>query len=87
MHADTPYAAVCMLCGRTHGHLYQGKFFSQPGSARLEREGRRLRCGHCHGAVLLEPDPQFQPAIDPAELLAPLKHAVGRPGRPRTAAS
>ena len=78
---DTPYAAVCMMCGRNHGHLFQGKFFVHPGSATLERDGRRLRCGQCHGPVQLEPDPLFAPPIDPAELLAPLKRAAGHRSR------
>jgi hypothetical protein len=84
--ADTPYAAICMLCGRTHGHLLRGRFFAQPHSAKLERDGRQLRCGHCHGAILLEADPLFEPAVDATELLARLKKEAGRRTKPRRAA-
>ncbi len=54
---ELAYAAACLLCGRTLGHVIDGRFFSQPGTARPELQAGRLRCGHCHGSVLLEPDP------------------------------
>jgi hypothetical protein len=45
----------------------------------MEHDGRRLRCGRCHGSIVLEPDPLFKPSIDAAELLAQLLREVKHP--------
>jgi hypothetical protein len=78
--AASAYAVVCLMCGRTFGHILGGRFFAQPGSGGLERDGHRLRCGHCRGSVLFEPDPAFSPGLDPAKLLAEFRGKV-KPGR------
>ena len=54
---EEAYAAVCLLCGRTLGHVVRGQFIAQPGTARPQLDGLRLRCGDCRGSVLLEPYP------------------------------
>jgi DNA-directed RNA polymerase subunit RPC12/RpoP len=56
----TAYAAVCMLCGRTVGYVLRGTLVSAPGPRKLEREGRRVRCGYCRGSVFLEPEPAVE---------------------------
>ena len=58
------YSAVCLLCGRTLGRVVRGQFVAQPRTARPEVDGQRLRCGHCRGSVLLEPDPAARPPRD-----------------------
>jgi len=78
--AATAYAVVCLLCGRTFGHTLGSQFFVQLGAGRLERDGRRWRCGHCHDSILFEPDPTSSVAPTPAELLAKFR-GRGRPGR------
>ena len=50
------YAGICLMCGRTLGYAVQGRFFTSPGGVRPRRQGRHLRCGHCGGGVLFEPD-------------------------------
>jgi hypothetical protein len=50
------YGAVCLLCGRNLGCVFDGKFFARPGPATLERAGQGFRCGYCHGSILFEPD-------------------------------
>jgi hypothetical protein len=78
--AASAHAVVCLMCGRTFGHFLNGQFFAQPGSGKLERDGHRLRCGHCHGSIIFEADPAFSIVPDPYELLAALKQK-SRPGR------
>jgi hypothetical protein len=80
---DIAYAAICLLCGRDLGHLLAGRLYIQPGSARMEHDGKRFRCGHCHGSIVLEPDPLFKPSIDAAELLAQLLREAKHPTRGR----
>jgi hypothetical protein len=53
----TGYVAVCLLCGRDVGHIVEGRLRQGPPRPRLLRDGRRLRCGYCHGSVFLQPDP------------------------------
>ena len=65
---DTAYAAVCMLCGRDLGYIRRRRFIAKPGAARIRREGRRFRCGHCRGSVLFEPDPSLAPPDWVAEM-------------------
>jgi DNA-directed RNA polymerase subunit RPC12/RpoP len=55
------YDAVCMMCGRTLGYVFQNRFFPQPGGAKLEREGPTFRCGYCRGSILLEANPTRVP--------------------------
>jgi DNA-directed RNA polymerase subunit RPC12/RpoP len=55
------YAGVCMMCGRTVGYAVDGTFFTTPGGRRPERQGRHLRCGYCHGAIIFEPDAMLPP--------------------------
>jgi DNA-directed RNA polymerase subunit RPC12/RpoP len=69
---DTDYAAVCMLCGRTVGYVLQGTLVNAPGTRRLEREGRRLRCGYCRGDVFFEPDP----ALDQPDWIAVMRQEL-----------
>jgi hypothetical protein len=77
---DETYGAVCLMCGRDLGHIVQGKYLARPEGPRLERHGHQLRCGHCHGGVLLEPDPTLQP---PRDWIAELKRAEAASGRSR----
>ncbi len=53
---NTAYGAVCLLCGRNLGRVVSGRFFVRPGSTLPERDGHRLRCGHCRGSIMFEPD-------------------------------
>jgi DNA-directed RNA polymerase subunit RPC12/RpoP len=55
------YAGVCMMCGRTVGYAVEGAFYTTPGGPRPERQGRHLRCGHCQGAIIFEPDAMLPP--------------------------
>ena len=55
------YAGVCLMCGRTLGYAVQGRFVTSPGAVRPRRQGRHLRCGHCGGGVLFEPDATLPP--------------------------
>jgi len=77
---DEAYRAVCLMCGRHLGCVFQGKFVAQPGPATLERDGRQFRCGYCHGGVLFEPDPTVQP---PRDWIADMKRAEAASGKPR----
>jgi hypothetical protein len=48
-------SAVCMMCGRSPGYLVAGRLVVGVGRAvRFQR--RRLRCDHCHGSIVFEPD-------------------------------
>jgi hypothetical protein len=60
-HMDTTYAAVCLMCGRDVGRVLRGRLIARPAGPKVQREGRRLRCGYCRGSVILEPDPTGNP--------------------------
>ena len=53
---NTAYGAVCLMCGRNLGRVVSGRFFVRPGSPLPERDGQCLRCGHCRGSIVFEPD-------------------------------
>jgi hypothetical protein len=57
---DEAYGAVCLMCGRNLGYVYQSTLFARPGPATLERDGKRYRCGYSHGSILFEPDPSLK---------------------------
>ena len=66
---ELAYAAACLLCGRDLGHVVGGRFFVRPGMARPALHDRRLRCGHCRGSILLEPDPTVNAPRDWADAM------------------
>ena len=78
---DEAYGAGCLLCGRSLGSVFQGKFFARPGPATLERDGQQLRCGYCHGSILFEPDPTFKQP----DWIAEMKREEEVSGSPRRA--
>jgi hypothetical protein len=77
---DEAYGVTCLACGRDLGCIFRGQYVARGGHARLERRGRGLRCGHCRGGVLLEPDPMRRP---PRDRIDALKRSEATSGRPR----
>ena len=59
---DEAYGAVCPMCGRNLGCVFQGTFFARPGTATLERDGKQYRCGYRHESVLFETNPTLNQA-------------------------
>jgi|RhiMetdeSRZDD1v2_1073273.scaffolds.fasta_scaffold10933_14 DNA-directed RNA polymerase subunit RPC12/RpoP len=78
---DEAYGADCLSCGRTLGYVYQGTFFARPGPATLERDGKRYRCGYCHGSILFQPDP----SLKQPDWIAAMKKEEAASGNPRRA--
>jgi hypothetical protein len=78
---DEAYGAVCFMCGRNLGCVFQGKFFARPGTAPLERDGKQFRCGYCHGSILFEPDP----TLNQPDWIAEMKREEEVSGRSRRA--
>jgi DNA-directed RNA polymerase subunit RPC12/RpoP len=76
---DEAYGAVCIMCGRHLGCIFQGKYVPWSGTAPLERDGRQYRCGYCHGKILLEPDPTLKP---PRDWIAEMKREEAMGGSP-----
>jgi hypothetical protein len=72
------YGAVRMLCGRTLGYVAQRRFFAQPDSPKLKRQGQRLRCGACGGGILFEADPK---RVLPDWVAEAVQQALARPTR------
>jgi hypothetical protein len=72
----TAYAVVCLLCGREVGQIVGERLRPGPRRPRLVREGRRLRCGHCHGSVYLQPDAE----ADPPDWVAEMGHEAALDG-------
>ncbi len=50
------FTASCLLCSREVAHVVGGRLLGRP---RLVRDGRRVRCGHCRGSVVVLPDPDL----------------------------
>ena len=78
---DDAYSASCLMCGRNLGYISQGRFFSRPGTPTLERVGRQLRCGSCHGSVLFELDA----TLNPPDWIAVMKREERERPTPRRA--
>jgi hypothetical protein len=75
---DEAYSAACLACGRVLGHVYRRMYYAESPSARLERAARQFRCSRCHGSVLFEPDPAWQP---PRDWIAELRRAEASSGQ------
>jgi hypothetical protein len=76
---EEAYGAVCLMCGRNLGCVYQGKFFARPGPATLERDGKRYHCGYCQGSILFEPDP----TLNQPDWIAEMQREETASGLPR----
>ncbi len=62
------YVVACLLCGRQLGQVVRGRLRARTGRPMLRRAGRALRCGHCGGSVVFEPDETRDPPDWVAEM-------------------
>ena len=73
---ESAYVGICLMCGRTMGHIVHGRFVTPLGGARPTRQAQHVRCGYCRGSVFFEPDT----APDPPDWIALMRHKLAASG-------